>query len=161
LTRPRGVPSERPIPDLPIERPNFSLLFRSSSAGAITPASTAQELAEKGQAGEVKIMAGPATVLHPPGPGRRRTEIGGEDVDVTDKLTLTWVRCRSSLIPSRLVWRCKCRVGLIWYRSWASQRATSPSTNSLFSLTQRYRSGRSRLGSRHRDYGRPHVRSMS
>lgn len=72
----RGVPDERPIPDLPIERPDFKLLF-GSDTGPATPAvypSNGDE-AEKASAGNVK----------------RRTDSGGEDIDITDKLTMTWV----------------------------------------------------------------------
>jgi len=64
LNRFSGVPADRPIPDLPSERPDFDLLFGNSS-GRSTPASRA----EKGQ-----------------------LSARGEDVEVTDKLTMTWVR---------------------------------------------------------------------
>ncbi|KAK4689377.1 N-acyl-phosphatidylethanolamine-hydrolyzing phospholipase D, partial [Tremellales sp. Uapishka_1] len=67
-----GVPPERPIPDLPSERPDFSLLYgkSKSSDSYKTPTS------------------GPV----------RRTTIGGEDVEVTDKLTLTWMGQSTSYV---------------------------------------------------------------
>ncbi|EIW65767.1 hypothetical protein TREMEDRAFT_46031 [Tremella mesenterica DSM 1558] len=58
-----GVPLERPINDLPIEKPNFELLFGPSASK---------------QSG--------------------RTREGGEDVDVTDKLTLTWLGQSTSYV---------------------------------------------------------------
>ncbi|WVR05796.1 hypothetical protein IAU60_002821 [Kwoniella sp. DSM 27419] len=67
-----GVPPERPIPDLPIERPNFDLLFPPSSDKAKIPAS----------AGETA----------------RVPYSGGADVDVTDKLTLTWLGQSTSYV---------------------------------------------------------------
>lgn len=78
-----GVPPERPIPDLPIERPDFSLLFPSSgpqtaeSSGLSTPLSSA----EKGKARETPSQA------------RRQ-----DDVEVTDKLTLTWLGQSTSYV---------------------------------------------------------------
>jgi N-acyl-phosphatidylethanolamine-hydrolysing phospholipase D len=99
-----GVPPERPIPDLPIERPNFSLLFGpgvSGTSGSSTPMASSQAAAEKGaqnsqstqiQQGTQPAPIGPEGVLHPRGEKTGvRTQIGGEDVDVTDKLTMTWV----------------------------------------------------------------------
>ncbi|RSH95091.1 hypothetical protein EHS25_000177 [Saitozyma podzolica] len=78
-----GVPPERPIPDLPIERPNFSLLFGpgvSGASGTSTPISASQAAAEKGDNAVV------------------RTQVGGEDVDVTDKLTMTWLGQSTSYV---------------------------------------------------------------
>ncbi|WVQ85457.1 hypothetical protein IAT38_007622 [Cryptococcus sp. DSM 104549] len=56
-----GVPPDRPIPDLPVERPNFDLIYPSDKASS-SSAPTSRE------------------------PGS-----GGADVEVTDKLTCTWL----------------------------------------------------------------------
>lgn len=76
----RGVPDERPIPDLPIERPNFRLLFGEDS-GPSSPIGYAEQGSLKGKEKAVDGV-------------QRRTEVGGEDVEVTDKLTMTWVSKR-------------------------------------------------------------------
>jgi hypothetical protein len=80
------VPDERPIPDLPIERPNFQLLFGTDPG----PSSSTYDAAEKGDISasvnsslKGKEKASDNVV--------RRTQVGGGDVDVTDKLTMTWV----------------------------------------------------------------------
>ncbi|GFZ47199.1 hypothetical protein JCM24511_04942 [Saitozyma sp. JCM 24511] len=90
-----GVPPERPIPDLPIERPNFSLLFGPGvpgASGTSTPTTSSQAAAEKGIQSRQPAPHGPEGVLHPKGETAAvRTQVGGEDVDVTDKLTMTWV----------------------------------------------------------------------
>jgi len=76
----RGVPAERPIPDLPIERPNFALLFGPSSNAAASLTS-----AMKSKLGG-KTSAQPPEPIHPTSPSER-----GADVQVTDKMTMTWV----------------------------------------------------------------------
>lgn len=81
----RGVPDERPIPDLPIQRPDFKLLFGTDSPAR---ASVTFEAAEKGEGslsgkGKEKDTSSEGII--------RRTQVGGEDVDVTEKLTMTWV----------------------------------------------------------------------
>jgi hypothetical protein len=60
---------------LPIERPDFELLFGVDKAPG-KPAQTMQE-AEKALPETNKVV--------------RRTTRGGEDIDITDKLTMTWV----------------------------------------------------------------------
>jgi N-acyl-phosphatidylethanolamine-hydrolysing phospholipase D len=79
-----GVPEERPIPDLPIQRPDFRLLFGSDPGPS---SSSTIDAAEKGSIisakGKEKATEGESVV--------RRTQVGGADVDVTDKLTMTWV----------------------------------------------------------------------
>ncbi|WWC66451.1 uncharacterized protein I206_100353 [Kwoniella pini CBS 10737] len=67
-----GVPPERPIPDLPLERPDFSLLFPSTSIK--TPSTSPS----------------PTTTREPGS--------GGSDVPVTDKLTLTWLGQSTSYV---------------------------------------------------------------
>lgn len=69
----RGVPDERPIADLPIQRPDFKLLFGSDPNPGYVPTSMGD--AEKGGEGLT----------------RKRTNRGGEDIEITDKLTMTWV----------------------------------------------------------------------
>ena len=69
----RGVPDERPIADLPIERPNFKLLFGHDPNPGYVP----QSMGDAEKVGE--------------GLARKRTLRGGEDIDITDKLTMTWV----------------------------------------------------------------------
>ncbi|KAK8865860.1 hypothetical protein IAR55_001008 [Kwoniella newhampshirensis] len=64
-----GVPPDRPIPDLPIERPDFQLLFPSADP---SPSSTSPDKP-------------PADVT------RRPAGTGGANVEVTDKLTMTWL----------------------------------------------------------------------
>ncbi|KAL7419414.1 hypothetical protein Q5752_006252 [Cryptotrichosporon argae] len=66
----RGVPNERPIPDLPIERPNFDLLFPG---------------------------ARPRDPLNGAAAAPRETT-GGEDVPLTDKLTMTWLGQSTSYV---------------------------------------------------------------
>jgi hypothetical protein len=68
----RGVPDERPIKDLPIERPNFALLYGPDRAAEMSK--TIEPMHEGGSS-----------------KARKRTTRGGEDIDVTDKLTMTWV----------------------------------------------------------------------
>lgn len=68
----RGVPDERPIKDLPIERPNFALLYGPDRA------------AEMSKTIEPMHVGGSSIA-------RKRTTRGGEDIEVTDKLTMTWV----------------------------------------------------------------------
>jgi len=67
-----GVPTERPIPDLPMERPDFQLLFGSSSS-----TSTPQSKAEDGQ---------------------NVSSVDPEDIDVTDRLTMTWLGQSTSYV---------------------------------------------------------------
>ena len=67
-----GVPDERPIKDLPIERPNFALLYGPERAAEMSK--TIEPMHEGGSS-----------------IARKRTTRGGEDIDVTDKLTMTWV----------------------------------------------------------------------
>lgn len=67
----RGVPDERPIPDLPIERPDFQLLYGKQGGE---------------EAKQAAIPSADGAMI-----GQRRTMEGGADVDVTDKLTMTWV----------------------------------------------------------------------
>lgn len=55
------LPKETPIPDLPVEEPDFTTLFGKNAPPAPTNGAGV------------------------------RTTIGGADVDVTDKLTMTWV----------------------------------------------------------------------
>ncbi|WWD17956.1 hypothetical protein CI109_102401 [Kwoniella shandongensis] len=62
-----GVPPDRPIPDLPLERPDFQLLFPSSSSAPSSSEKTPSE-----------VIPRPAGT-------------GGENVEVTDKLTMTWL----------------------------------------------------------------------
>jgi hypothetical protein len=69
----RGVPDERPISDLPIERPDFKLLYGVDE----TPGKLAHTMEEA-------EVAAPRSIT-------KRTTRGGEDIDVTDKLTMTWV----------------------------------------------------------------------
>ncbi|WWD09313.1 hypothetical protein V865_007436 [Kwoniella europaea PYCC6329] len=66
-----GVPPERPIPDLPLERPDFSLLYPSSSSSAEKQSSSSTN---------------------------RNPGSGGSNVDVTDKLTLTWLGQSTSYV---------------------------------------------------------------
>lgn len=55
------LPKETPIPDLPVEEPDFTTLFGKNAPPAPTNGAGV------------------------------RTTIGGSDVEVTDKLTMTWV----------------------------------------------------------------------
>jgi hypothetical protein len=68
----RGVPDERPIKDLPIERPDFALLYGPERAAEMSK--TIEPMHEGGSS-----------------IARKRTTRGGEDIEVTDKLTMTWV----------------------------------------------------------------------
>lgn len=77
----RGVPAERPIPDLPIERPDFSLLFGPSSSAASSLTSAIKSRLGGTPPASSEPVEKPLVV------GR------GEDVRVTDKMTLTWVSC--------------------------------------------------------------------
>jgi len=74
----RGVPDERPIKDLPIERPDFALLYGPERAAEMSK--TIEPMHEGGSS-----------------IARKRTTRGGEDIDVTDKLTMTWVSRHSLL----------------------------------------------------------------
>lgn len=56
------LPKETPIPDLPVEEPDFATLFGKNAPPAPTNGAGV------------------------------RTTLGGADIDVTDKLTMTWVR---------------------------------------------------------------------
>lgn len=65
----RGVPPERPIPDLPMEEPNFDLLFG--------PPKSANPLQAKNTAGPLKGSYDKVDL--------------SDEVQVTDKMTITWV----------------------------------------------------------------------
>lgn len=72
------MPDERPIADLPIERPDFKLIYGNDPTPGYVPTS----MAEAEKVGE--------------GISRKRTHRGGEDIDITDKLTMTWVSLTSA-----------------------------------------------------------------
>ena len=76
----RGVPDERPIKDLPIERPDFALLYGPERAAEMSK--TIEPMHEGGSS-----------------IARKRTTRGGEDIEVTDKLTMTWVSRRPFGLP--------------------------------------------------------------
>ncbi|KAL1407486.1 hypothetical protein Q8F55_006919 [Vanrija albida] len=70
------LPAERPIKDLPVEKPDFKLLY-GDNAGVSTP---------------VRLDDDDKTT------SRRRIFPGGADIDVTDKLTLTWMGQSTSYV---------------------------------------------------------------
>jgi hypothetical protein len=112
----RGVPAERPIPDLPIERPDFHLLFGSpsSTSGPVDPLrSDSFPPSQSFASTSPKVHASPLAPLVADGgdrmgdswvdvkqesagsatPARPSTTLPGDssEVEVTDKLTITWV----------------------------------------------------------------------
>lgn len=111
------LPETRPIPDLPIERPNFALLFKDPGArvpmgptsrqhtrdnvsalnttatGTLKTARENHTLphADDGFDSGEAVKSAYATGHEGTSTGLQRTLRGGADVDVTDKLTMTWL----------------------------------------------------------------------
>ncbi|OCF42487.1 hypothetical protein I317_03732 [Kwoniella heveanensis CBS 569] len=73
-----GVPPERPIPDLPIEEPDFDLLYPSSPSAPATESN------------------GKSPISSPDSP--REPFSGGANVEATDKLTMTWLGQSTSYV---------------------------------------------------------------
>lgn len=127
----RGVPDERPIADLPIERPNFTLLYGSDDPNATLPMT--MDPPEKAETGI----------------SRKRTTRGGEDIDITDKLTMTWVSLPLDLLA------------LADHSSSGSRRPTSRLTSWQFSPTLLSHTELYHPALRQNGYVHPHVVLMS
>ncbi|BEI85106.1 hypothetical protein CcaverHIS002_0505070 [Cutaneotrichosporon cavernicola] len=111
------LPEERPIPDLPVETPNFALLY-GKEASVHMPVSTDDKGTENGHPqvngyanGHVQANvhanghANGHTNGHangeavPPAQAmRHRTHRGGADIDITDKFTITWMGQSTSYV---------------------------------------------------------------
>jgi hypothetical protein len=126
----RGVPDERPIKDLPIERPDFALLYGPERAAEMSK--TIEPMHEGGSS-----------------IARKRTTRGGEDIDVTDKLTMTWV---SSYFL---------QLAFTDSDSSANPHPMLHLTNLLFLPIPLYHIGHYPLESLQNDYARPHADSMN
>lgn len=94
------LPDERPIPDLPIERPDFALLFGKNADVGSPTAKEIIGLANGSANGHANGQANGIINGHANGHARRieqRTQRGGADIDITDKFTMTWVGSDSPL----------------------------------------------------------------
>ncbi|KAK1922686.1 beta-lactamase superfamily domain-containing protein [Papiliotrema laurentii] len=96
-----GVPAERPIPDLPIDRPDFDLLYGESS-NATTESNSAHSHSLPGSKeilSNTLVNGVPNGTLHGIGSTAPHSALTrGGDVTVTDKMTLTWLGQSTSYV---------------------------------------------------------------
>ena len=91
----RGVPAERPIPDLPSERPDFKLLYGSDPSAKLSYAASPSNV--KSTQDQVQNAEKGLAYSRAPVGYAGRTN----DADVTDKMTLTWVSTRPHPEPGQ------------------------------------------------------------